>query len=471
MSDIKKDNNKIELPKLKNDNNSKNNLLKQEKKNNLTKQKKNNNNKANMSKPKNDNNNQNNLTKQKKESPNKNNLSKSKNSNINQKNLSKAKHEKSDKIELPKLKNNNNKSEIYTITLEDVVKLVENHEINQKNRPETRKNNNIRKKEIKEPKEPKELKVDKITIINQEEKQQINNTNNEDKELKQEAVTKKDETYKNSEKIKSKKVIKGKLISLIILLIMIPVLAFSTYKIVNYLIETPKTKNLIKEINDTTEVKEYESDEAEIIKSDEKPNTPYWNFIKMNLIDVDFNSLKNTNSDTVAWLFVGGTNVNYPVVQTSDNEFYLNHSFDKKKNSGGWLFMDYRNDKNDYGRNTIIYGHNMKNLTMFGTLKNLLSKSWYNTEENRIIKMSSEKYNTLWQIYSVYTLETTSDYIQTEFSSDEEYQAFIDLVKGRSIANFNTSVTTSDKTLTLSTCHGSAKKLVVHAKLIKIEAK
>ena len=191
----------------------------------------------------------------------------------------------------------------------------------------------------------------------------------------------------------------------------------------------------------------------------------------MKLIDVNFDSLKKTNSDTVAWLFVGGTNVNYPVVQTSDNDYYLNHSFDKTKNSGGWLFMDYRNSKDDYGRNTIIYGHNMKNQTMFGTLKNLLSRSWYNTEDNRIIKMSSEKYNTLWQIYSVYTLETTSDYIQTEFASDEEYQTFIDLVKGRSIADFNTTVTTSDKTLTLSTCHGSAKKLVVHAKLIKIEAK
>ena len=95
--------------------------------------------------------------------------------------------------------------------------------------------------------EDREHWKDILKII--QEKQQINNTNNEDKELKQEAVTKKDETYKNSEKIKSKKVIKGKLISLIILLIMIPVLAFSTYKIVNYLIETPKTKNLIKEIN------------------------------------------------------------------------------------------------------------------------------------------------------------------------------------------------------------------------------
>ena len=379
--------------------------------------------------------------------------------------IKRVKNEK-DNIELPKLKDeykNKNDKSIYTITLDDIVKLVENHEL--------KKDSIIKKEDLNFVK--KENKLNEKKLITNEEEKQIKNIkkDNNDTKIKQEITNSQKEDNHNKEKTKRKKLNKGKLISLIILLIMIPVLVFSTYKIINYLIETPKTKDLIKEINDTTEVNEYESDEAEIVKSDEKPNTPYWNFIKMKLIDVNFDSLKKTNSDTVAWLFVGGTNVNYPVVQTSDNDYYLNHSFDKTKNSGGWLFMDYRNSKDDYGRNTIIYGHNMKNQTMFGTLKNLLSRSWYNTEDNRIIKMSSEKYNTLWQIYSVYTLETTSDYIQTEFASDEEYQTFIDLVKGRSIADFNTTVTTSDKTLTLSTCHGSAKKLVVHAKLIKIEAK
>ena len=453
MSEVKRVKNKnddnIELPQLKKGNNNKTNLIKQEKKNN----------------------NENNLTKLKNENSNKNNKTKPKNYN-------------NKKIELPQLKKeykNKNEKYNYTITLDDIVKLVEDHEL--KNDSNIRKEDLIfvKKEEktlstreeknkklydnetIKEKnKDISEKKIEKNSKEIVVEKEKINN--DDKKELSP-------KDNKNIPKGKKKKLNKGKLISLIVLLIMIPILAFSTYKIVNYLIDTPKTKDLIKDITDSTEIKEYDSDEAEIIKSDEKPNTPYWNFIKMNLIDVDFNSLKKTNNETVAWLFVGGTNVNYPVVQTNNNDYYLNHSFDKTKNSGGWLFMDYRNNKNEYGRNTIIYGHNMKNSTMFGTLKNLLSKNWYKNEENRIIKMSSEKYNTLWQIYSVYTLETTSDYIQTEFASDDEYQAFIDLVKGRSTANFNTNVTTSDKTLTLSTCHGSAKKLVVHAKLIKIEAK
>jgi len=270
---------------------------------------------------------------------------------------------------------------------------------------------------------------------------------------------------------KKKLRLKKKFIYYFLFLIPIPLLIFSTIEIISWLHDSPKTKDIIKNIEDITEVIEYESEEAEIIESEELPNTPYWNFIKMNLIDVDFKDLKEINSDVVSWLYVGGTNVNYPVVQTTDNDYYLNHAFDKSSNSAGWLFMDYRNDYKDYGKNTIIYGHNRKDQTMFGSLKNVLAKSWYKDKNNRVIKMSSESNNTLWQIFSVYTIETTNDYIQTFFKDDIDYQNFINLIKERSTANFNTNVTTNDRILTLSTCHGSTKKLVVHAKLIKIENK
>ena len=265
--------------------------------------------------------------------------------------------------------------------------------------------------------------------------------------------------------------LKKKVIYYFLFLIPIPLLIFSTIQIISWLNDTPKTQNIIKEIEENTEVLEYESEDAEIIESDEHPDTPYWNFIKMNLIDVDFNNLKETNDDTVAWIYVGGTNVNYPVVQTTDNDFYLNHSFDKSSNKAGWLFMDYRNDSKNYQKNTIIYAHNRKDKTMFGSLKNVLAAFWYEDVDNRVIKMSSENTNTLWQIFSIYTIETTNDYIKTEFRDDNEFQEFIDLIKGRSTANFNTKVTTKDKILTLSTCHGNTKKLVVHAKLIKQEIK
>lgn len=272
--------------------------------------------------------------------------------------------------------------------------------------------------------------------------------------------------------MKKKKLrLKKSVIYFLIFIIPIPLLVFSTYKIINYLVDSPKTKELITTVINSTEITEYESNEAEIIESDEHPDTPYWNFIKMNLIDVDFSKLKEINNETVSWLYIGGTNVNYPVVQTNNNDYYLEHSFDKSSNKAGWLFMDYRNSTINYNKNTIIYAHNRKDKTMFGSLDNLLTSDWYNNEDNRVIKMSSEESNTLWQIFSVYVIKTTNDYIQTNFENDGDYQEFLNLVKGRSYRNFNTKVTTKDKVLTLSTCHGSAKKLVVHAKLIKIEQK
>ena len=107
----------------------------------------------------------------------------------------------------------------------------------------------------------------------------------------------------------------------------------------------------------------------------------------MNLLEVDFNELLSKNSDTVGWIEVKGTNINYPIVQTTNNEYYLNHAFDKTKNDAGWVFMDYRNDAKNFDQNTIIYAHSRYNQTMFGSLKNILSSSWYNNKNNHIIRM------------------------------------------------------------------------------------
>ncbi len=126
----------------------------------------------------------------------------------------------------------------------------------------------------------------------------------------------------------------------------------------------------------------------------------------MNLIDVDFSKLKEKNSDTIAWIKVNGTNINYPIVKTTDNDYYLNHSFDKTYNDAGWIFMDYRNTLNN-DKNTIIYGHGRLDKTMFGTLRNILKSSWLNNTNNYVIKMSNDKENTLWQVlvYIIYLLQ------------------------------------------------------------------
>ena len=264
------------------------------------------------------------------------------------------------------------------------------------------------------------------------------------------------------------------LIALLIFLIAFIFLIKSGIDLINYFIDTNNTNEEIKNIEDAVKIEEVPDNEnTEIIEQKEEipKDNPYWDYIKMNLISVNFDDLLKINTETKGWIQVNGTNINYPFVQTSNNDYYLTHSYDKSYNQAGWVFMDYRNDTISYDKNTILYAHGMNNKTMFGSLRNILNSSWYNNTNNHIIKLSTPTENTLWQVFSVYHIETTNDYIQTEFTSDEEYQTFLDTLKGRSAVIFDTTLNTTDKILTLSTCYNKTDKVVMHAKLIKREAR
>ena len=237
--------------------------------------------------------------------------------------------------------------------------------------------------------------------------------------------------------------------------------------------EIKEETNNINEIVEITEVEETEEQEIEIIEQEVEPEpfNPYWDYIKMNLIDVEFNELKTINNDTKGWIQVNGTNINYPFVQATDNKYYLNHTFNKNYNSAGWVFLDYRNNINELNKNTIIYAHGRDDKTMFGSLKNILKSGWLNNTDNYIIKLSTETHNTLWQAFSVYRIPTTSDYLKIDFYSNEDFIDFTNKLINRSKHNFNTTINENDKILTLSTCYNDDDKVVLHSKLIKIETK
>lgn len=181
-----------------------------------------------------------------------------------------------------------------------------------------------------------------------------------------------------------------------------------------------------------------------------------------------FSTLQEINKDTIGWLTVNNTRIDYPVVQAKDNDYYLKRDYYQNKNRHGWIFMDYRNNQDELNENTIIYGHNLANQTMFGTLRYALNSYWYKKSANQIITFNTPNENMKFQIFSIYTIPTTNDYLDITFPTTDAYQTYIDLVKGRSIYDFNIEVTTDDKILTLSTCaNGNDKRLVIHAKLIK----
>ncbi len=270
---------------------------------------------------------------------------------------------------------------------------------------------------------------------------------------------------------KKKKLRFRKWILVIFLIFFFSVFIFSTYKLYSWYNDNKKIENMSDDVVKNTKVKEKEDTEnTENVNPPDNKDNDYWNYIKMSLLEVDFNELLNKNSDTVGWIQVKGTNINYPIVQTTDNSYYLNHAFDKTSNDAGWVFMDYRNDAVNFNQNTIIYAHSRYNGTMFGSLKNILNSSWYTNKNNHIIRLSTPTENTMWQVFSVYTIPKESYYITPSFNTLEAYSEFLNTIKSRSEVEFSGTVNTGDKVLTLSTCQDNfGNRIVMHAKLIKKE--
>ena len=191
---------------------------------------------------------------------------------------------------------------------------------------------------------------------------------------------------------------------------------------------------------------------------------------KEKIAEYDFDKLKEINTDIVGFIEVDNTNISYPVVKSSDNSYYLNHSYKKEKNNIGSIFLDYRNDLDNLSKNNIIYGHGRLDNTMFGSLNNLLDSSNLDSKESYYITLSTPNSIMTFKIFSVYTIPKEGYYIKTYFSSNKYFKEFLETIMKRSIYNFNTDVNTNDKILTLSTCKDNfGKRIVVHAKLLKKE--
>lgn len=264
----------------------------------------------------------------------------------------------------------------------------------------------------------------------------------------------------------------GLIILIIISSLLLSTLTISLFNIFLWNQDNKANENNLKDIEENTEIKIVkDNDNTEFINKPLDENDDYWYYSTFDLIDVDLKKLKEKNNDTVGWLNVNNTNINYPFVKSSDNDYYLHHSFDKSYNNAGWVFLDYRNNKNLTDKNNIIYGHHRVNNTMFTSLLNTLNQSWYTNKDNHIIRVSLENENSLWQIISVYKIPTESYYITTKFNDDNEFITFLDTISKRSIYNFNYNVNKDDIILTLSTCYDDNTRVVVHAKLIKIEKK
>lgn len=166
--------------------------------------------------------------------------------------------------------------------------------------------------------------------------------------------------------------------------------------------------------------------------------------------------------NSVGHLVVKGTNVNYTVMQGNDNKYYLSHDNYGKYSFAGSIFMDYRNNSIDLDKHTIIYGHSMLNKTMFGSLKDMLKNKWFNNKDNYIITFETMYEKHKFHIFSVYTTKNENYYLNLNIND-----TFINIIKRRSVYNFDIDISGKDTILTLSSCYKNNKRIVVHAKKIR----
>ncbi|MDO4220071.1 MAG: class B sortase [Candidatus Saccharibacteria bacterium] len=260
--------------------------------------------------------------------------------------------------------------------------------------------------------------------------------------------------------------------SCVIALICVVGIGYSGYKIYEWTLDSIDTDEQTSMINEAATTREIsDNDDTQVISSGEPDDAPYWKYLKTNLLDVDFSELRKINDETAGWISLSGTNINYPYVQTTNNDFYLKHSFDKSYNTAGWVFEDFRNKNDGSDKNLILYAHGRNDGSMFGTLRTILTNGWRNNSNNFVVRTANDSEMALWQVFSVYRIPVTTDYIQTSFSSDAQFEKFITMLKDRSVQDFGATVSGKDQILTLSTCYNSKERVVLHAKLIKRQAK
>ena len=244
------------------------------------------------------------------------------------------------------------------------------------------------------------------------------------------------------------------IVSNIILVIVIVVFAVSAYKLYGIFSEYNKGD------------KEYQKIQDLVINTEKKDDT------KEEAFSVDFEKLLEMNSDVVGWIrFDEPSEINYPVVQGRDNEEYLKRTFEANTNKLGTLFVDVNNPGDFSGRNTFIYGHNMKNGSMFAQLLKYKDDSFYKEHPYFYIYTPDGKVRT-YEIFSAGVVKDTSDSYIMDYADDAAFQTYIDYIKQQSAYPTSAEVTTASKIVSLSTCTNvrDDERFLVHGVMIKEEA-
>lgn len=224
-------------------------------------------------------------------------------------------------------------------------------------------------------------------------------------------------------------IIVKKYIRIIVIILALCGIVYSLYHIIDWKKDNDSNKTVEETVSEYVEIDE-ETDDYKI----------------------SFEDLEKINPDTIGYIYVPKLDISYVVVKGKDNSYYLKHNFEKEKNKGGWIFMDYSNTGDVTDKNIVIYGHNRLDGSMFAPLKKTLTKEWANDPENQTIIYINKKGTYKYKVFSQYTIDAEDYYIKTKFDSDEEYKTFLNDMKKRSFFNHELNVDEVTSVITLSTC-------------------
>lgn len=251
----------------------------------------------------------------------------------------------------------------------------------------------------------------------------------------------------------------GDVIRTLILILALGVFLFSAAKLVQIFLEYKqgtdeydRMREFVTEKADTQEEEKETQAQGEEVQ-EEKPKAP----------QVDWTGLQGINQDIIAWIQIEGTEISYPVVKGVDNSYYLKHTFEGKSNIAGAIFVDSANSSDFEDCNTIIYGHNMKNGSMFGTLRKHFKDEA--SIPGKYIWICTPQRNCRYEIFSSHVVDAAGE-VYTLFSEgDDSFAAYLERMAQQSQVPFEVPVSKEDKIITLSTCTGNdATRFVVQAR-------
>lgn len=228
------------------------------------------------------------------------------------------------------------------------------------------------------------------------------------------------------------------------------IFTYSIYSLVDIGLDYYYNRQLLAEVQELYQVMEVEDDNETEIRN-------------------QFHALHQINPDIVGWITVEDTIIDYPIVQTDNNEFYLNRNYKKEESRAGSIFMDYRNDLRSENENIILYGHRMKDETMFNQITKYEKKEFFDTHKKIYFDTLYGSYDA--EVFAAYYTTTDFDYIQTEFDSKEEYKTLLNEMKEKSLFESEVEVNEEEQIITLSTCDYTLDpnkgRFVVHAKVVE----